>query len=256
MVPLRLLKRWPVWPNCAYTFMVSGLYFTLVYFFPIYFQAVRDSSAVESGIRNIPLILGVSLFTIVSTSLMARTRQWMPLFVVGALLMVAGSALILNLGRASPAKEWIGFQALVGIGVGISMEIALVANQKNLPFDDIPATIGLTMFFELAGGAVFVSAGEAIFANGLLASLRRTAPSLDGAGALHYGALDIGEAFGAEATHVVDSYMVGLRQTFTMVLVCATVTAAIALMVVMYEYVLKIGDGRVLGREASNEYRV
>ncbi|KAK2007329.1 hypothetical protein LZ32DRAFT_667103 [Colletotrichum eremochloae] len=150
-------------------------------------------------------------------------------------------------------KKWIGFQALVGIGVGISMEVALVTSRKNVPLDDIPSMVGPSMFFELAGGTVFVSAGEAIFANSFLASLRQTAPSLDGIGALQYGALGISEAFGNEAPHVIDSYMVGSRHVFVLVLTCAAITAGISLVVGLYEYMLKRKRKHTHRREDGNE---
>ena len=234
LMPVRLVYRWPIWLNCAYTFLVSGVYFPLVYFLPIYFQAGQGVSAEQSGIRNIPLILAVSLFTIVSTSFMGRTKQWILPFVSGALIMVAGSATIYTLDLDSKSGEWIGYQALVGIGVGISMEVALVANQQDLPLEDIPAMIGLTMFFELAGGAVFVSAGQAIFANGLLHAVEEKAPVLEGLEVLHYGALNIKEGFGALASAVLDSYMVGLKDAFVMMVVCAAATALVAFVVIAW----------------------
>ena len=36
----------------------AGAFFELLYYLPIYFQSVDGVSASESGIRNIPLVLG------------------------------------------------------------------------------------------------------------------------------------------------------------------------------------------------------
>lgn len=38
----------------------------MVYYLPVWFQGVQGVSAVESGIRNLPLILGLVLFSIIS----------------------------------------------------------------------------------------------------------------------------------------------------------------------------------------------
>jgi hypothetical protein len=152
--------------------------------------------------------------------------------------MVAGSVTIYTLELDSGSGEWIGYQALVGIGVGLSMEVPLVANQQGLPLEDIPAMIGLTMFFELAGGAVFVSAGQAIFANGLLQAVAEKAPTLDPLEVFHYGALNIKEGFGSLANAVLDSYMSGLKDAFIMMVVCAAATALLSVVVI----------GRVVGQ--------
>lgn len=41
-------------PNISF----AGAFFELLYYLPIYFQSVDGVSASESGIRNIPLVLG------------------------------------------------------------------------------------------------------------------------------------------------------------------------------------------------------
>jgi hypothetical protein len=41
---------------------IAGGYFVLLYYLPIYFQAVLGTSAEQSGIRNLALILGQSKF--------------------------------------------------------------------------------------------------------------------------------------------------------------------------------------------------
>jgi hypothetical protein len=38
----------------------------MVYYLPVWFQGVQGVSAVESGIRNLPLILGLVLMSIIS----------------------------------------------------------------------------------------------------------------------------------------------------------------------------------------------
>ena len=40
----------------------AGSFFALLYYLPIYFQSVDNVSASQSGIRNIPLVLGVGEF--------------------------------------------------------------------------------------------------------------------------------------------------------------------------------------------------
>jgi len=41
----------------------AGEFFALLYYLPIYFQSVDGVSASESGIRNIPLVLGVCKYS-------------------------------------------------------------------------------------------------------------------------------------------------------------------------------------------------
>ncbi|UNI23780.1 hypothetical protein JDV02_009580 [Purpureocillium takamizusanense] len=243
LIPTRLIAQWPVWPNCAFTFFISGTYFPLLYFLPVYFQAVQGVSAQDSGLRNMPLVVAVSLFTVLSTSFMGRTGRWTQPLLLGSMLSVAGAALIYVLDAESPAPSWIGYQAVVGIGIGMAMEVPLVANQKAKPLKDISAIVGMTMFFELAGGAVFMAAGEAIFANGLLRTLSRVAPKLNGQDVLHHGALNIRETFGDDAPAVLEAYMGGITDGFIMCLSCA-IAATVVAMVVAPTIMLRRGGDR------------
>jgi len=47
---------------------IAGSFYILLYYLPIYFQAVKGTNATESGIRTIPLILGLSESCFVSQS--------------------------------------------------------------------------------------------------------------------------------------------------------------------------------------------
>jgi MFS family permease len=65
----RLLKKPVILINNAYVVFLGGTFFLLVYYLPIYFQSVDGVSPLNSGIRNLPLIVSVSIFTIVSGGL-------------------------------------------------------------------------------------------------------------------------------------------------------------------------------------------
>jgi hypothetical protein len=54
-----LLKKREVWVGGVFSFFLSGSLFVLVYFLPIYFQAIQGCSAVESGIRSLALVIPV-----------------------------------------------------------------------------------------------------------------------------------------------------------------------------------------------------
>lgn len=55
-----ILKNRTIAHGCAFSFLIAGTFYILLYYLPIYFQAVRGTTATESGIRTIPLILGLS----------------------------------------------------------------------------------------------------------------------------------------------------------------------------------------------------
>lgn len=59
MLVHKLLKKREVWVGNAFSFFISGSLFVLIYFLPIYFQAILGCSAVESGIRHLALVIPI-----------------------------------------------------------------------------------------------------------------------------------------------------------------------------------------------------
>ncbi len=55
----RIIKQKTIALMCLFQAFNSGAFLTLLYYLPIYFQVVSGVSAADSGIRNLPYILGI-----------------------------------------------------------------------------------------------------------------------------------------------------------------------------------------------------
>ncbi|KAF2256419.1 hypothetical protein BU26DRAFT_383588, partial [Trematosphaeria pertusa] len=122
-----------------------------LYTLPIYFQSITNVSAEQSGIRSIPLILGISLFTIVSNTSMSAGVPWVVWLAASPLLTTAGFACLHLIDTASPLPKALGYQALTGVGIGVVLQMPMAANQKLVAASDIAAVTGMTLFFEILG---------------------------------------------------------------------------------------------------------
>jgi MFS transporter, DHA2 family, glioxin efflux transporter len=84
----------------------------------------------------------------------------------------------------------------------------------------------------MMGGTMCISAGQSIFGNTLLQSLRNIAPQIDAATVVTIGASGLRQALPADQIEVVlISYMAGLRNTFALGIAiagCAFVSSWIA----------------------------
>ena len=66
IVPPSVIKRRTVWACSIFSFLLFGSFLALCYFLPIWFQAIKGDTATESGIHNLPSILGTTIFSIVA----------------------------------------------------------------------------------------------------------------------------------------------------------------------------------------------
>lgn len=66
MIPLSLLKIRIVWVSGAYVFFFFSMMQIVVYYLPIYFQAIKNTSPMMSGVDLLPSILSQLLGTLAS----------------------------------------------------------------------------------------------------------------------------------------------------------------------------------------------
>ena len=76
MVPPSVAKQRTVWSCSLYMFAHFGSYMVISYFLPIWFQAIKEVSAVQSGIDLLPLILGTLIMAIVSGGLVSMVGYY------------------------------------------------------------------------------------------------------------------------------------------------------------------------------------
>lgn len=65
-VPPKIMKNRSMAAASWFSFTLGSFFLLLVYFLPIWFQAVKGASAVKSGIMNLPMVLTLVLVSIIS----------------------------------------------------------------------------------------------------------------------------------------------------------------------------------------------
>lgn len=187
-------------------------------------------SASQSGINNIPLVLGISLFTILSGGLITTFGIYVPFLLAGSVLTTIGAGLLYTLDIGTPSSKWIGYQVLAGIGIGIGIQVPIIANQAFVKMSEISSVTAVTLFFQTIGGAFFVSAGQTAFANRLLDRVPTAAPGVDPQLVVATGATELRDVFTPqEIPGIIVAYMSGLKVTFALVIALGGITLPIAL---------------------------
>lgn len=114
----RLLKNRTIAVSMFTVCFIGGCFFLLLYYLPLYFQIVSGVTASQSGVRNLPLIIAVTIATIASGGFISATGHFVPVLIVGAAIGTVGSGLLYTLGVGSSSGMWIGYQVVAGLGLG------------------------------------------------------------------------------------------------------------------------------------------
>ncbi|KAH8588905.1 putative efflux pump antibiotic resistance protein [Bisporella sp. PMI_857] len=207
MVPPRLIRQRSIWAGCAFSFCMAGAFFVLSYYLPIWFQAVKGVSALRSGIMNLPLILSVVTASMISGIGTTIVGYYTPFMLASTVVMSLGCGMITTWTTDTNHSAWIGWQACAGFGIGMGMQLSLVAVQTVLPTEDIPAGTALAVFCQTLGGAIIVAIAQSVFQNGLIQKLKENVPGLDPTIVLGVGATGIRRVIdGDSIAGVVKSY--------------------------------------------------
>jgi hypothetical protein len=232
----RLMKQKTIALLSVFQIFNSGCFLLLMYYLPIYFQVVSGVSASQSGIRNVPYVLGISLSSIISGVGITMTGHYLPFLVLGPVLATIGSGLIYTLDIGSSSSAWIGYQALSGLGLGLSIQIAIIVSQAIVPTEDISSITAIMIFFQTIAGAVFVSVGQSLFANKLLSTVPKLAPGVSPALVLATGATELRKSFNAaQLPAIIRSYMDGLKDAYILSIMLGGLAVLVAVAALVFD---------------------
>ena len=155
----------------VYSFCLIGSMITILYFLPLWFQAVESVSPVESGIRTLPMVLSLVLASIFAGTFVSKVGIYNPFLFAGSIFASIGAGLLMTLNTDSGKGAWIGYQILFGLGLGMGMQQSIVAVQAALPKKDVAVGVSIVFFGQNLGGAVLTCVAQALFNNDLLKGL-------------------------------------------------------------------------------------
>ncbi|MXQ62568.1 MFS transporter [Actinomadura rayongensis] len=193
ILPPRLFRnRTFVLASIASLAVGSAMFGAMIYL-PQYFQIVKGMSPTKSGLMTLPMVLGMFVTSTFSGQIVTRLGRWKAFPVVG-LVFVAGAMFLLSRLHVGTSKVVIGADvALLGAGLGLTLQILILAAQNAAGLKDLAATTSGVSFFRNLGGSMGVAAFGAILNNRLRDELA------DGLRSLHIAPPSGGTSLGSPA---------------------------------------------------------
>jgi MFS family permease len=191
-VPPRIFVYRSIWASTLFAFCISGSLTIIVYYLPLYFQAIQGVSAIESGIRSLPLILALVVASIIAGGLVSKIGYFTPLMIACSIIISIACGLLTTWEVDTSEAVWIGYQVVFGFGMGLGQQQAGLAAQAVLPKEDVATGVSLKFFGQTLGGAVFVAVAQNVLNNRLVDNLAGLdLPGLDAEVIVNTGATDL-----------------------------------------------------------------
>jgi EmrB/QacA subfamily drug resistance transporter len=172
VLPLRLFRYRVFSVSSAVGFVVGFSMFGAITYLPQYMQIVKGVSPTISGLRLVPLMAGLLLTSITSGILISRWGRYKVFPILGTALMTVGMYLLSMLGVSTSTLASSVYMFVLGAGIGLVMQVLIIAVQNVVPYGDLGAATSGATFFRSIGGSFGTAVFGAIFSAQLGGNLR------------------------------------------------------------------------------------
>lgn len=162
------------------------------------------------------MILSLVLVSIVAGGAVTAIGYYAPFMLASTVFMAVGAAMLSTLKVEASNGEWIGYQILFGIGVGLGMQQTMIAVQASLDGGDVAIGTAIIIFSQTLGGALFICVAQNVFLNKLVSNIADAhVEGLDAATVVTVGATQIRHLIPAEFLPVVlKAYNAAITNSF------------------------------------------
>jgi len=228
LAPFLLKQRVPLLVGIS-NFLVSFCGFSIMYFFPTWFQTVGLTSASIAGLHLLPNSIAMSTGSLFAGLLMHRTGKYKMInFIFGFLPFIGTVFITLIHENSGPLQSWFSIIPF-GFGNAVVFQTTLVALLAHLPKDVMAVGTGFGELFRGLGQVCGVAVSSALFQTLLGSALRARihGPNADEiVGQIRHSTTLVARLPPDLQRAARDSYAVSLRAVFFLA-ACSTLLAYI-----------------------------
>ncbi|HLN16938.1 MAG TPA: MDR family MFS transporter [Acidimicrobiales bacterium] len=177
IIPLSLFRNRVFSVANAVGFVVGFVMFGAIIYIPLYLQTVHGATPTSSGLQLLPLVGGMLATFIPSGRLVTRWGRYKIFPVTGTAVMTVGLFFLSTMTPSTPLALSSLYMFVVGLGLGLVMQILVVAVQNAVPYSLLGTATSNATFFRMIGGAFGVALFGAIFNHVLFAELPKFVPA-------------------------------------------------------------------------------
>ncbi|MDX6354112.1 MAG: hypothetical protein QOF98_1015, partial [Streptomyces sp.] len=176
VLPPRLFRVRTFLICSAISFIIGFAMFGAMTYLPTFLQVVHGYSPTMSGVHMIPMVVGMLVSSTASGQIISRTGHYKVFPLAGTAVTAVGLVLLHQLDAATPTWEMSLFFLVFGLGLGLVMQVLVLAVQNSVGYEDLGSATSGATFFRSIGASFGVSVFGTVFTNqldGKLASALR-----------------------------------------------------------------------------------
>jgi EmrB/QacA subfamily drug resistance transporter len=177
LMPLGLFRIGVFSVSSTVGLLIGLILFGAIIYIPLYLQTVFGASPTGSGLELIPLVIGMLITFVPSGRLVTRWGRYKIFPVLGTAIIAIGLYLLSLMTAATSLLVASLYMVVLGLGVGLVMQVLVVAVQNAVSYDQLGTATSSATFFRTIGGAFGVALFGSIFSHKLFAELPKYLPA-------------------------------------------------------------------------------
>ena len=180
VMPLRLFRGRTFTLASGMSFMIGFALFGVISYLPLFLQLASGASATGSGLTMLPLMGGLLVASLGSGQVISKTGRyrWFP--VAGTAIATVGMFMLSTMSPSTPRAVTMGYMVVLGVGIGLVMQVLILAAQNTSQRSDLGVTTSTVTFFRSVGGSVGIAVFGSVFNAQLTSSLATHVPGAAG----------------------------------------------------------------------------
>ncbi|KAI6849896.1 hypothetical protein KC332_g15094 [Hortaea werneckii] len=229
-LPFRIITTRSVISGFIFTACTNSVTNVLEWYLPTFYQVAQGRTPRESGYLMIPILAGMMVGLILQGIGTTRIGYYAPFMLFASLCMPIATGLMTTYGLSTSLTHIICYSGFVGFGAGIGFQGPQAAVQTALSNADVNLGVGVILFGQSLGPAVFVAIAQVIFTNDLSSNLAAILPGLTPAFIEKHGLGNIRELVSSQQQdEVLQAIATGLTHTWYLpvALACTTMVGSV-----------------------------
>ena len=147
----------------AIGFLLGFAMFGAINFLPLYQQTVQGSSATNSGLLLLPMMMAMMVVSVFAGQVITKTGKYKMFPVIGGVGMTLGMILLSFVDVGTTKLQLALFMAALGLGMGFLMQTTMLIAQNSVAQKDLGVASSAATFFRSIGGSFGVALFGTIF---------------------------------------------------------------------------------------------
>ncbi|MGN6034861.1 DHA2 family efflux MFS transporter permease subunit [Brevibacterium casei] len=172
VIPLRLFVNRDFLLSTIAGLFIGVSMFGVLSYMPTYLQMVHGIDVTVAGLMMVPMMGTMLLSSTLIGFVVARTGRYKRYPLIGILLIGASLVLLSTLKADSPAWEPMVGLALLGLGLGLSMQILVLVVQNAFPVEMVGTATAANNYFRQVGATLGMAFIGSVFTQRLLENIK------------------------------------------------------------------------------------